>query len=398
MSEVAQETWPDWQRLALLALIGSAVGWGACALGALFDPTQFFQSYLVAFHTWISIPLGSLAILLLHNLTGGRWGFALRRILEASARSMPVFIALFVPIALGAYHIYPWTDQELMDSDEILRQKAVYLNMPFFLARTVAYFAIWIGCTWLAMRGSSDQSATVTEEDRRVAMGSGFGLAFYGLAVTFAAVDWLMSLEPHWYSTIFGALVWASQILPAMAFALAVLSWLSRRPPISEAVAPIVWNDLGNLLLAFVMVWAYMSFSQFLLIWSGNLPEEITWYKNRIQGAWEWVAWLIIVFYFFLPFFLLLSRDLKQKPSRMLRVTASLLLMHLIFQYWLITPAFSENERNSHSAANGVVPWLAPFAQAAVGGVWLATFIGLFRAREPVAYAQLRAGEEIHHG
>src|SRR5262249_47290151 len=195
---------------------------------------------------------------------------------------------------------------------ELLHKKEPYLNVPFFLVRAAVYFLVWIG---VAFRMYAWSRALERNWDpvvaRKMQVFTGPGLLLYGLTVTFSAIDWIMTLDPFWYSSIFGALIAMAQLLPAFAFGIVVLTWLAPREPVPQALNPTVWNDLGNLLLAFVMLWSYLTFSQFFLIWSGNLPEEIVWYKRRIEGGWEFLGWALILFYFALPFLALLIRDLN---------------------------------------------------------------------------------------
>ena len=306
---------PGAPRLAGLsrrALIVGLTGLAVTAAGALVAREQFFRSYLAAFLFWSGLGLGCLGILLLHSVVGGRWGLTIRRQLEAGARTLPLAGLLFLPLIFGLRDLYPWARPEVVAADELLRHKSLYLNVPFMVGRSIAFFAIWSLIAWRisALSMAMDREGA-PDSGRRLRRLAGPMIIVHVLLVTFASVDWIMSLEPHWFSTIFGALTLVGQILAAMAFLVAITVWLAS--PAADAEAPVRGTiyDLGNLLLAFVMFWAYLAFSQFLIIWAGNLPEEIPWYLKRLTGGWQAVGLGIILFHFFLPFLMLISRGTK---------------------------------------------------------------------------------------
>ncbi|MGH9669509.1 MAG: hypothetical protein ACRD3A_05280 [Terriglobales bacterium] len=358
------------------SLIIGAVAGAACAAGAFMNPTQFFRSYLTGYLLWLGISLGCLAILMLQHLSGGIWGFVIRRLLEAATRVFPVLTLLFVPLLFGMHQLYPWTDPAKVAQDELLQHKAVYLNATGFVARAAFYFLLWCGAAYLLSRWSleHDRDPSARLRARLQALSAG-GLLLYGLTVTFSAIDWVMSLDPHWYSTIYGMLFMAGGAVAGMALVIAMASLLARHKPMSEVFAPEHFHDLGKLLLAFVMVWAYFSFSQVLIIWSGNLPEEITWYRVRLEGGWRAVGGVLLVFQFLLPFLLLLSRDLKRHGRTLAAVAAAVLVMRYVDLYWLVAPSFpgAESGLNLH--------WLDLAAPVAVGGIWLAEFFRQLKGR-----------------
>jgi hypothetical protein len=369
------------------ALIVGAGALALCAVGALFDRQQFFRSYLLAFITWLSFPLGSLALLMLHHLTGGYWGLVIRRILEAAGRTLPLLLIMFLPILLGLADIFSWAGHETPHEPI---PNAGYLNVPFFLVRAGIYFAAWIALAfvldrWSAAHDRTGDAALLVRAQHL----SGPGLVIYGMTVTFAAIDWIMSLDPHWSSSIFGPLVAMGQMLPALALAIAVASCLADQPPLDRFATPTVWNDLGNLLLAFVMLWTYMAFAQFLLIWSGNLPEEITWYLNREAGGWLWVAVALAVFYFALPFVLLLMRDLKRRPEWLRWIAGAVVAMNLVNQFWMIVPTFSPQQLWLH--------WMDVTAVVGVGGLWLAYFLWQIQARPLLPVHDPLVAEALGH-
>jgi hypothetical protein len=356
------------------ALLGGLAGLTLTAIGLFIAPVQVFRSYLWAFLFWFGIALGCLPLLMLYHLTGGAWGLTIRRIAESATRTLPILLLLFVPIVFGIPHLYEWSNAASVAESEALRQKHPYLNIPFWLIRALVYFGVWLFYSHRlnTLSAMQDDKADITLANRFQRL-SAPGLVVYGFTITFAAFDWAMSLEPHWYSTIYGMLWMVSQALSGLAFAIAVLALLSDREPLSRLSLPDNLHDLGNLLLAFVMLWAYMSFAQFLIIWSGNLPEEIHWYLNRLYNGWQWVAAALITFHFFVPFFLLLSRFRKRRIQWIATIAVLVLFMRIVDMYWIITPAFYGGRLTLH--------WLDIFALVGIGGVWLATYAGQLTAQ-----------------
>jgi hypothetical protein len=384
---------PRLNQLQWRALIIGTIGLLLCLLGAYLDRVQFFRSYLVAYLFWWSIPLGSTAILMIHHLVGGTWGAVIRRVLEASTRTLPLLLVLFVPLLFGMEDLYSWADPEVVAKDPALQHKSAYLNMRLFLLRSAAYFTIWVVLTYVLNRGSRRQEeasdwAMEQTVRRRLRLVSGPGLALYGLTVTFAAVDWMMSLEPLWYSTIYGLRVAAAQLLGGLAWAIVVMSWLATREPLVEVLTPDHFQDLGNFLLTFVMAWIYIAFSQYLIIWSGNLPEEIPWYLHRGSGSWGWVALLLLLFHFIVPFVLLLARPLKRRASLLAALAAGILFVHLVELFWLVMPAFSP--------AGVYLHWLDIAAPVGVGGVWMALFLWQLQRRALLPLAPRLQGVQEH--
>jgi hypothetical protein len=347
---------------------------GAVSLiGLVTNPTQFLQSYLMAYMFCLALTLGCFAVGMMHQLTGGAWGVVIRRPIGAASRVLPVMTALFLPIVLGMTRLYPWTDAALVARDEALQHKHLYLNVPFWIVRATIYFAAWNTIGYFLNKWSLDQDRTGDPRiARRMQRLSAGGLVVYALTITFASFDWLMSLEPHWFSTIFGAVILAGQGLSALAFLLIALAWLSRRPPLDGIVAPGHFHDIGNLLLAFTMLWAYFSFSQYLIIWAGNLPGEIAWYQHRTDSSWRIIGMALIVFHFAVPFVLLLSRTIKRQAELILRLAIAVLAARLLDLYWLIAPAFH---------AQVWVSWLDILLPVAMTLLWLGFFVRQLRGR-----------------
>jgi hypothetical protein len=365
----------------------------ALLLGAVLSPGHFFHGYLVGFIFWTGITVGSLALLMLQHLTGGAWGLVIRRVLEASTRTFPLMLLLFIPVAIGLKHIYPWTDAAVMNSTPALQKKTAFLNPSFFILRAFVYFAIWsalaMALNWLSLQ--QDRAAS-REVRKRMQMISGPGLVFTIICITFAAIDWVMSLDPAWYSTIYGLIFVAAWALSALAFTILIMSWLSAREPMNAVVQPRHFHDWGNLTLALVMLWTYFAFSQYLLIWSGNLPEETTWYVARKQGGWGAIALAIVILQFAFPFLMLLSRATKKNAQKLAMLAALILVMRIIDVIWLIEPTYSRG--------NFVFNWVDYVAPIALGGLWLGTFAWQLQKRPllPINDPQLEQALAVVHG
>ncbi len=370
-----------------------AVGLAAlalCAVGALHSPTQFFRSYLLAFVFWVGVPLGCSAILMLHHLVGGRWGFALRRCLESGTRTFYLMAVLAVPLLFGLHLLYSWADPEKVKVDPILQYKAPYLNVPFFVVRTIIYFAAWTALAYFLNKWSQEQDETANPElEKRLQALSGPGILVFGLTVTYASVDWVMSLEPQWFSTIYGMIFMVSQALAAMSIVTVAVILLSAYEPLAGLVSKRVLNDYGNLLLTFTMLWAYLAFSQYLIIWSGNLQDEIPWYVSRASGGWAWVAIALIVFHFAVPFLLLLSRFVTRRMLWLGVVAAIQLVMSVVDVFWLTVPAYERAGPQFH--------WMDWLALVGIGGVWFWQFTGNLKSRPLVPLHDPRMEAVGHH-
>jgi hypothetical protein len=350
-------------RVGRTALAIGAVAALLCLVGAVVDRTAFARAYLVAWLYWTGASLGAIALLTLNHVTGGAWGTAIRRFLEAMVRVLPVLAVLFLPIALQLPALYEWARPDAVAADELLRHKQPYLNPTFFLARTVLYFAAWLALSRALLAWSAAQDATTdARPTERLELVSRGGLLLMGLTMTFASIDWIMSLEPHWSSTIYGVIFMAGSVLTALPLAIVLCALARDGTRLADLVTPNQFHDLGNLLLAFTMLWAYFDFSQFLIIWSGNLPDEITWYLVRTHAGWRLVAIGLVVFHFALPFVVLLSRTVKRRPGVLAVVAGAMLVARFADLYWLVAPAFHMDGLATH--------WLEPVAFLAVGGIF----------------------------
>jgi hypothetical protein len=384
----------DLEPVGRRSLAVGGLGAALCAVGFLLEAPQFFRSYLIAWVLWLGVALGSFAIQMLHHLSRGAWGLMIRRILEAASRTIPAVAVLFLPLLLGLKHLYPWAQAERVAADELLRHQASYLNVGFLIARAAVYFTVWIVFAFALSKLSRRQDETGSPAlERRMQLFSAPGLALYCLTMTFLAIDILMSLNPHWYSAIYGVYVVGGQAVSALAFAIIVALFLSRREPMARAFNVGHFHDYGKLLLAFTMLWAYFGLSQFLIIWSGDLPEEIGFYKDRLSGGWGVVSMALVLFHFALPFVLLLSRDLKRDSKKLAGVAVLLLVMRWVDIYWLVAPAFHPERLAFH--------WLDIVAPFAVGGIWVWLFVREVMKRPllPLNDSGLPAALEVHaHG
>ena len=352
---------------AVLGVVLTGVGLAMSGLD------RFYEAYLVAYTFWMGIVLGSLALLMVQHLSGGAWGVVLRRPFEAAVRTLPFMAVLFLPIVFGMQSLYSWARPEAVN-DALIQTKAAYLNTPFFLARQVFYFIVWTGIGTLLTRWSAEHDRTGDPALlKKISFLSGAGILIFGLTVTFAMVDWTMSVNPHWFSTIWGMLYIGGQGLSAFAFGIVVLVMLSHAPPLDQVITHHHLHDLGKLLFAFLMLWAYLTFSQLLIIWSANLPEEIPHYLTRWDHGWEYVTYAIIVLHFILPYSLLLSRDLKRNPTKLRVIATWIICARVIDYYWHVAPEF-HTEGLSLSLLDVALP-------IALGGIFMTLFVSQLRGR-----------------
>ncbi len=391
--------YPQIDRLQRKALTVGGALLGVSVILGFFLPQAFFQSYLQGYMLLIGAALGCLAICMLHNLTGGDWGFALRPLLQSGAGTLPLMALLFLPILLGMHTLYEWTNPGQLHGPDLalLQKKEAYLNVPFFIARAVGYFVIWTALAFVIIRKT--RHPVPAEGDRiphALRQLSGPGLALYGLTVSFAAFDWLMSLDWKWFSTIYGLYVMVGQVLLTLAAMTAVAILLINIRPWSGLLKGDQLQDLGNLMMAFIMLWAYMAFSQFLIIWSGNLPEEIAYYKTRLGNGWQIIGLILIIFHFALPFLLLLSRGTKRNMRTLLAVALFVVAMRVVDMFWLTAPAFYADGL----AFENIMGLLVPVGLAAL---WAGVFafnlkrnLRLLPAEYPPFHRHGDHGEDTH--
>jgi hypothetical protein len=375
LREIGDELVPELKRLQSTLMMAGGLGAAVCAIGLVVNPAQFVRSFLPAYMWMLSVALGSLGLAMVHQVSGGAWGVVIRRILGAASRTLPLLTILFIPIALGLHALYPWADAAHVAEDPILQWKRPYLNVPFFLVRAAIYFIAWNAIAFFLNKWSVDQDETADPAvSRRMQLLSSGGLLAYGLTITFATFDWLMSLEPHWFSTMYGVLVMGGQALSAMAFSIVVLAWLVRRQPFNELITANHFHDLGNLLMGFTMLWTYFAFSQYVIIWAANIPEETEWYLHRTAHGWQYIALILVVFHFAVPFLVLLHRAIKRNAAMVAKVAALILVMRFVDLYWLSAPAFAHGDQPH-------VHWLDLALPISLGLVWLSYFVYQLRGR-----------------
>jgi hypothetical protein len=383
----------DLQRWRKLALVVGAIGLAAMAAGILVfhDPFQFYQSYLWAFIFVLGLSTGPLVWLMLQYLTGGAWGVVIRRPAEAAARCLPLVLVLFLPIVIGINNLYPWAHPDVVAADRVLTHQAPYLNVRFFVVRAIVYFFGWLFLSYWFNRWSLVEDREGPAKARgRMTFVAGPGVIFWALSVTFMSIDWVLSLHSQWFSTMFGLLYMASQGLTSMAFLITLLAALATREPMSHVLTKRHFHDLGKLMFALTMVWAYFSYSQFLIIWTGNLPEEIPWYLARTSGGWGYVAVALVLFHFALPFSLLLSRDLKRNAKMLRNVAMFVLLMRLVDIFWQVTPYFYNSAFH--------VSWMDIAAPAGLIGIWLWYFFGQLEKRPLMPLHEPELEGALNHG
>lgn len=355
------------QRIA--ATVGVAALVAAALAGILGDATALARAYLIAYAFWVGVALGCLGIALMHRLTGGTWGRPIFGILLAAARTLPWMALAFVPLAWSLPTLYSWARPDAAHEPDLAR-KAMYLNTPLFIGRTAIYFLTWSTLAVLFHRWTAAAVVSPDTGDAdRLRRLSSVGLVLYGFTVSFAAIDWIMTLEPRWYSTVYGGMVGISWMLSAFAFAILVAGALGGRPPLSDALSEDVSIDLGNLLLSFVVLWTYLAFVQFLIIWSGNIPEEVRWYVHRLRGGWQHVAAFLALFRFLVPLFALLFRSLKRRRRFAMILAGWMLFTSWVDTVWLVAPAFHPEAFAVH--------WLDPIVTIGLGGVWVALFLSV---------------------
>jgi hypothetical protein len=347
---------------------------------------QFFRAYLVGYLFCFGLMLGSTALLMLQHVTGGKWGLVIRRMLEAGSRTLPIVGFMFIPIAFGAKYLYPWAGAMPLDvhGQHALHVREPFLNFNAWVGRAIFYFLSWGLFIYLFNKWSLKQDVPPESPEaandlrlRFMRLGGG-GLVFYAITLTLAAVDWVMSLDAVWYSTIWGMLYMGAQVLSTMAFMIAVLALLAKYEPMKSLLRKTELHDNGKLLLAFVMLYTYLSFSQFIIIWSGNLPEEITWYLARTQHGWKPVMLTLVIFHFVVPFLILLNRNIKKQPAR-LRAVAILILFARVGEiYWQVNPNFKDTSGLTGHFNPNLMDVVLPIALASI---WITAFFYQLKKR-----------------
>lgn len=354
-----------WQRRSLtVGVIASAL----CILGFFIAPAPFFRAYLPSYLFFLGLGLGSMVMLFVYHLTGGSWGYLIRRILEAGMKTLPLLALLFLPVAFGLKYLYPWANPEMVEASPKLQYQQFYLAPAYFWIRAAVYFLLWLGIAFLLSLWSRKEDETGNPRLARRSMRfSGLAAVIYGISIHFASVDWGMSLQPVFHSTIWGPLFALGQLLSAFAFALIMLAILVRQPPLMEVASSKAIGDLGSLLFTLLILWAYLAWFQYMLVWIANMRVDVVWYVPRFHGGWLLVTWAIVLFQFTLPFCLLLLRTIKQNTYRLAWVAGLILFMQLVFMFYQIMPDFRADALLEH--------WIDFLTPPAIGGLWLAYYL-----------------------
>ncbi len=376
-------------QIAGLAIGGAALV--ATIFAAISSPEKFYQSYLFSYLLVLGLTLGSLGLLMLQHLTGGHWGIIIRRPLEAASRNFWLILLMFVPIVFGMKSLYrAWLDPEKLKAEPLSAYQQTYLTTGGFLGRAVLYFAIWGALVWVFNSWSREQDQN--REDRalrrRFKLLAGPGIILYILAMTFAAIDWVMSLSPHWASTIYGFIFVGAQAITAMSFMIIVVAALAGTDAYSEIIQKRHLHDLGKLLFAFNMLWAYFDFSQLLIIWSGNQPEEISFYRTRLYGGWGVVAVIVLLFSFALPFLVLLSRDVKRSAGLITKVAIWMIVFRLVDLFWMTRPEFT---------SSALPNWRDFVVPIALIGLWVGFFAFNLKQQPLLPLGDPKLAEAIAH-
>jgi hypothetical protein len=333
------------------------------------DMQQFLRSYLIGFWLWFGAGAACLLILMTQFLTGGAWGVMIRRQCEAGAKTLYVMCFGFLPLLIWCQKLYWWTTPA-GTADKVIQAKALYLNVPFLWVRTGIYAAFLIGITYLLTSLSKKEDETKSlSVSAQLASYSAPGVLIFFILMTFCSIDFMMTLEPYWYSTIYGFMMIIGWVLTALAVIIANTTFLQKEEPMHHGLTPRHYHDLGKLLFAMVMLWAYLNFSQLIITWSGNLPTEIVWYIKRWNGGWGWVAMILLIGHFVLPFLLLISQPAKKNPAFIRVVACYLVVVHAVDVYSLVEPNFTSWQKPQFTLS-----WLDIASPIAFGGLWLALF------------------------
>lgn len=384
------------QNIRSKALVIGLLGTAAAGAGyVVAGPAQFFQSWLMAFLYVFAFPAGALGLLMIHHLATGRWGLVLQRPYEAAARTFPLLALFFIPLLFGLDHLYAWVNPAAQHDhvlEHVMHHKGMYLNVQDFHVRAVIYFAVWIGLATLLVKWSRKQDENRADAEtygRKMRMLSGIGLVAFGLAVTFAGFDWAMSVEPKWYSSIYGAMLMVAQGLATLCLFAIIAYMLSADKRYGAVIGTQQYHDIGNLIFAFNILWTYMGVSQFVIIWSGNLPEEVEYYIHRSHAPWPEIAIGLAVFHFGIPFALMLMKSTKKNPRILARIAVWLLVMRLVDYFWMLMPAFRHKEFHLH--------WLDLAAPVGLFGLWLYVFLGFLKSRPFLPLNDPRFADVLAH-
>jgi hypothetical protein len=375
-------------RVEQISGVVGALGLLLCCAAFFYNREEFYQSYSFAFLYWGGFSIGGLGVLLMHHTVGGKWGVTIRRLLEAQMRTLPLIAVLIIPILFGLRFLYPWANHELVMQTPVLQHKAPYLNTPFFIGRVVLYFAVFLfwGYRVYGMADRQDETGDPTLKERMRAF-SAPGILIFTILGTFAYIDWILSADVQFFSTVYGAMILIGDILQAIAMSIVVLVLASRDDRFGGRVNAPVLHDLGNMMFAFVIFWAYLSASQLIIVWPANLPQEIGWYLDRVRGFWKYLAAATALSMFAIPFCLLLSQDRKRHPIRLMRVAIFILCARIVDMFWIVEP--------THRTHGFALYWTDFAAFLGIGGIWIYVYLGQLRRRPLLPLRDPRVAEPM---
>ncbi len=378
-------------RVQTLALVIGAIFTILTVIQAFINPTQFFRSWMIGFLFTFALGLGSLACLMLQYMSGGAWGMVIRRQLEAGSRTIPFVTLLFIPLLFGIHNLYEWADAAKVASDPVIREKSGYLNVQWWITRAAIVFIIWNVYSFVLNRLSAEEERTGSALASKRMMGwSGIGLVIYVFSLTSAGTDWVMSMNVHWFSTIYGLILLGGQGLTVISLALITTTLLMKQQPLAGVITKRHLHDLGKLLFMFTLFWTYVSFSQLVIIWSGNLPEEITWYIDRMNGGWEYVGAILLFLQWMLPFLILLSQNIKRNPKTIRVMAIWVLTVRVADTIWLVEP-------NYHSQ-HLFISWSDFTALIGLVGLWTAVYLWQLKQRALIPINAPDLGKALIHG
>ena len=369
-------------KLPVLGAVVGGLGLAATLGLGMGNGQQAIYSYLVAFLYFLSLSLGALFFVLVQFAARAGWSVAVRRIAENVMGFLPAFALLFVPIALGAHSLYHWTHADAVAADPLLKWKSPYLKESFFYVRAAVFLLAWSALAlWYRGQSVKQDGSGAHQLTRNMQRASGPAIMVFAVTVTFAAVDWIMSLDPHWFSTIFGVYYFAGGVVAFFALLALIAVLLSRKGPLDNVVTVEHFHDVGKLLFAFVSFWAYIAFSQYFLIWYANIPEETIWFAHRMEGSWKWATVALALGHFVVPFFFLLPRTIKRKPTTLVVGAAWVLAAHYLDIYWQVMPNL--HPHGLHLAATDITAFVGIGGLFVAGVAWLTVRCALIPARDP---------------
>jgi hypothetical protein len=389
MASLAEIAPTEMRRWFLIALAVGIVGTAVLIVGGILDPAQFFRAYLAAWLFCFNIAIGSMIVLIMYHLTGGAWGYLARRMLEGASQTLPLLALGFVPIAAGLRYLYPFARPDLVAGNKLLQEQHGYMNDQFWWSRAAMYFAAWLAIALLLNRWSTAEDRTADSWFGRAMNGvSGLGGVLCGVSLHFASIDWILALEPEYHSTISGPLLAGQGLVSGFALTLIIFTTFCERAPLGAIVGPKTLNDLGNLMMTFVILFSYLLWFEFMLTWIANMQVDIVWYGVRTQGFWGWLLVSMAVLQFIVPFVLLLQRTVKRHPRTLRAVAGLCLVMQLLFVHWQILPSFRPTTFGTW--------WMSLVAPLGLGGLWFAYYVLRVRSLPLLPLADPHEFEAVH--